>query len=80
MENKDYLENICNMISEIARIAKELLCDIHKQISQSIIAIATIAHEIMLEMPNIEYYGAAGFFRKYPFSLLNIQNCVIRYR
>ena len=26
---------------------------IHKQISQSIIAIATIAHEIMLEMPNI---------------------------
>ena len=53
MENKDYLENICNMISEIARIAKELLCDIHKQISQSIIAIATIAHEIMLEMPNI---------------------------
>ncbi len=59
MENKDYLENICNMISEIARIAKELLCDIHKQISQSIIAIATIAHEIMLEMPNIEYYGAA---------------------
>ena len=53
MENRDYLENICNMISEIAQIAKELLCDIHKQISQSIIAIATIAHEIMLEMPNI---------------------------
>lgn len=53
MENKDYLENICNIISEIARVAKELLCDIHKQISQSIIAIATIAHEIMLEMPNI---------------------------
>lgn len=53
MENKDYLENICNMISEIARIAKELLCDIHKQISQSIIAIATITREILSEMPNI---------------------------
>ena len=24
--------------------------------------------------------GELGFFRKYPFSLLNIQNCVIRYR
>lgn len=53
MENKDYLENICNMISEIAQIAKELLCDIHKQISQSIIAIATITREILSEMPNI---------------------------
>ena len=32
------------------------------------------------EVMRFEYYGAAGFFRKYPFSLLNIQNCVIRYR
>lgn len=53
MENKDYLENICNMISEIAQIAKELLGDINKQISQSIIAIATITREILSEMPNI---------------------------
>lgn len=53
MENKDYLENICNMISEIAQIAKELLCDIHKQISQSIIAIAMVTREILSEMPGI---------------------------
>ena len=57
MENKDYLENICNMISEIARIAKELLCDIHKQISQSIIAIAAITCEVMSEMSNITSNG-----------------------
>lgn len=57
MENKDYLENICNMISEIARIAKELLCHIHKQISQRIIAIAAITCEVMSEMSNITSNG-----------------------
>ena len=57
MENKDYLENICDLISEIARIAKELLCDIHKQISQSIIAIAAITCEVMSEMSNITSNG-----------------------
>lgn len=57
MENKDYLENICNMISEMARLAKELLGDIHKQISQSIIAIAAITCEVMSEMSNITSNG-----------------------
>ena len=28
----------------------------------------------------VVYSTRVGFFRKYPFSLLNIQNCVIRYR
>lgn len=53
MENKDYLENICDLISEIAQIAKKLLGDINKQISQSIIAIATVTREILSEMPGI---------------------------
>lgn len=53
MENKDYLENICDLISEIAQIVKELLGDINKQISQSIIAIATVTREILSEMPDI---------------------------
>ena len=53
MENKDYLENICDLISEIAQIAKELLGDINKQISQSIIAISTVTREILSEMPGI---------------------------
>lgn len=57
MENKDYLENICNMISEIAQIAKELLGDINKQISQSIIAIAAITCEVMSGMSNITSNG-----------------------
>ena len=36
----------------------------------------------MMPMKNgsIVNNGELGFFRKYPFSLLNIQNCVIRYR
>lgn len=57
MENKDYLKNICNMISEIAQIAKELLGDINKQISQSIIVIAAITCEVMSEMSNITSNG-----------------------
>ena len=33
-----------------------------------------------LEAKKAVYFRGTGFFRKYPFSLLNIQNCVIRYR
>lgn len=53
MENKGNLEGIYDLINEIVKTAQEIICNIHKQISQSIIAIATITCEIMSEMSNI---------------------------
>ena len=57
MENKGIFGEIYALINKIVKPAQEIICHIHKQISQRIIAIAAITCEVMSEMSNITSNG-----------------------
>ena len=69
-------ETMQNIISYV----DQYFCDKHTTPSVNEIALGVGIPKMNITVRQSRQSGVAWFFRKYPFSLLNIQNCVIRYR